>query len=59
MEEDTEYYYLGNFYLAVSRLSSFIGVAFTCAYISEVQMFQIMLHIGTLAISVGYDFNKN
>lgn len=56
MDEQIYHWDIGGFYFAISRLSAFIGFAFTCAYIEEEKVFQIMLHIGTVAIALGYNF---
>lgn len=47
---------IGRFYIALSYMENFIGVAFTCAYIENEKVFQIMLHIGTFAVAIGFDF---
>jgi len=54
--EEIYHWNIGGFYLGISRLPSFIGFAFTCAYITEEKIFQIMLHMGTIAVVFGYDF---
>ena len=56
MNENTFYWNLGGFYVALSELPSFIGFAFTCAYIRDDHIFQVMLHMGTIALAIGYDF---
>lgn len=44
------------FYIACSDFENFIGLAFTCAYIPSEKCFQIMLHTGTFAIAIGWEF---
>ena len=60
MEEEVFYWKPFNrgFYIALSGIDNFIGLAFTCAYIPSERIFQIMLHIGKTALAVGWDFDE-
>ena len=44
-------------YVACSNCDNFIGFAFTSAYIPSEGCFQVMLHIGTFALAVGWEFD--
>ena len=57
MKEQNYTVFFYGFYLDISRWETFIGFALSCAYIPEYKVFQIMLHIGTIAVAFGYDFN--
>ena len=59
MEEEVLYWkpFGKGFYIACSKLDDFIGLAFTCAYIPSCCCFQVMLHMGTFAVAIGWDFN--
>jgi hypothetical protein len=44
------------FYIAFNNLDDFIGIDFNIAYIPSAKCFQTMLHIGILAIALGWEF---
>ena len=58
MEEHTYYWqpFDKGFYIALSEVEDFVGFALTMAYIPSVKDLQFMLHMGTVALAIGWSF---